>query len=591
MKYRLYENATNDTSNIIKEILNNRGISDYKTYLNLTNDVEIHYSNLDNIELAVDTFSNHFSNKNIIGVLVDCDVDGYTSASIMYKYIKLMDANYPLKYILHTKSKAHGLSDDVIIDNDIKLLIIPDAASNDVEQCKALKSNGVDIIILDHHEIEKENPYAIVVNNMKSDKYYNKNLSGVGIVYKFLQALDDYYWNEYADEFIDLVALGNIGDMMDIRSFETKYLINKGLSNIKNKCFNAFIKAQEYSINGKINIHNIQWYIVPVLNALIRIGSYEERELLFRAFVEQDEFFEYKTRATKDKPSEVIKESIYERAARLCKNAKSRQDNTIEKNISVIMDKIENECDQNDKIIIVDGTDIVDNGLIGVMAMKIADIYNKPCILINKCIENNEIKYSGSARNTNNSPIVSLKDIINTTHLFELAQGHNNAFGIKLKIDKVNKVKEKLNELLKDVVYENTYIVDFILSQDEVTAYLINEISKLNNIIGQGIDECRIAVENLVINKKDIQLLGKESNTITFVKNNIKYIQFKCRQGNLLFDWINDTWDENNTVEINLVGKPNVNEYGSIKMPQIMIDDFNIIRFIKSYNEDEDSIW
>jgi len=587
----LYENATNDTSNIIKEILNNRGISDYKTYLNLTDDVEIHYSNLEEIKSAVDVFSIHFDNKNIIGILVDCDVDGYTSASIMYKYIKLMDADYPVKYILHSKPKAHGLSEDVIIDDDIKLLIIPDAASNDVEQCKELKNKGIDIIILDHHEIEKENPYAIVVNNMKSDKYYNKNLSGVGIVYKFLQALDDYYWNEYADKFIDLVALGNIGDMMDIRSFETKYLINKGLSNIKNKCFNAFIKAQEYSMNGKINIHNIQWYIVPVLNALIRIGSYEERELLFKAFIEQDEFFEYKTRATKDKPSEVIKESIYERSARLCKNAKSRQDNAREKTTTIIMDKIEKECNKKDKIIIVDGTDVVDDGLIGVTAMKIADLYNKPCILLNKRIENNKIIYSGSARNTNNSPITSLKDIINTTKLFDLAQGHNNAFGIKLEITKVNDVKEKLNELLKDVIYENTYVVDFVLNQDEITTYLINEINKLESIIGQGIDECRVAIENLIINKEDIQLLGKESNTITFVKNDIKYIQFKCRQGNLLFDWINDTWDENDAVEINLVGKPSVNEYGGIKMPQIMIDDFNIIRFIKSYNEDEDSIW
>jgi len=587
----LYENATNDTSNIIKEILNNRGISDYKTYLNLTDNVEIHYSNLEEIKSAVDVFSIHFDNKNIIGILVDCDVDGYTSASIMYKYIKLMDADYPVKYILHSKPKAHGLSEDVIIDDDIKLLIIPDAASNDVEQCKELKNKGIDIIILDHHEIEKENPYAIVVNNMKSDKYYNKNLSGVGIVYKFLQALDDYYWNEYADKFIDLVALGNIGDMMDIRSFETKYLINKGLSNIKNKCFNAFIKAQEYSMNGKINIHNIQWYIVPVLNALIRIGSYEERELLFKAFIEQDEFFEYKTRATKDKPSEVIKESIYERSARLCKNAKSRQDNAREKTTTIIMDKIEKECNKKDKIIIVDGTDVVDDGLIGVTAMKIADLYNKPCILLNKRIENNKIIYSGSARNTNNSPITSLKDIINTTKLFDLAQGHNNAFGIKLEITKVNDVKEKLNELLKDVIYENTYVVDFVLNQDEITTYLINEINKLESIIGQGIDECRVAIENLIINKEDIQLLGKESNTITFVKNDIKYIQFKCRQGNLLFDWINDTWDENDAVEINLVGKPSVNEYGGIKMPQIMIDDFNIIRFIKSYNEDEDSIW
>ena len=77
---------------------------------------------------------------------------------------------------------------------------------------------------------------------------------------------------------------------MDMRSFETRYITNLGLLNITNKCFQAFIKAQDYSMNGKVNIHNIQWYVTPVINACIRIGSSDEKELLFRAFIEKDEF-------------------------------------------------------------------------------------------------------------------------------------------------------------------------------------------------------------------------------------------------------------------------------------------------------------
>ena len=125
-----------------------------------------------------------------------------------------------------------------------------------------------------------------------SDNYFNKDFCGAGVVYKFLQALDTETWNEFADDYLDLCALANISDVKDMRSFETRYITNLGLLNITNKCIQALIKAQDYSINGKVNIHNIQWYITPILNGMIRIGSSDEKELLFRAFIEKDEFFE-----------------------------------------------------------------------------------------------------------------------------------------------------------------------------------------------------------------------------------------------------------------------------------------------------------
>lgn len=294
MKYRLYENGTNDTSNVVMEALKNRGVCDCNEYLNLTDKVVLPYSYLNNMDEAVDLFINHFERKSKIGVLVDEDVDGFCSASEMYLYIKRLDSDYPVNYIMHQRAKAHGLSDDIELPDDIELLIIPDAGTNDVEQCKKLNENGIDILILDHHESEKDNPFALIVNNQMSERYDNKSLCGAGVVYKFLKALDDRLWNEYADDFLDLFALGNISDVMDMRSYETRYLTDLGLKNIQNKFLKALIKAQEYSMNDIVNIHNIQWYITPVINAIIRIGSIEEKELVFRAFIEEDEFFEYK---------------------------------------------------------------------------------------------------------------------------------------------------------------------------------------------------------------------------------------------------------------------------------------------------------
>ena len=188
MNYRLYEKESN-TGNIINDVLINRGINNPETYLNLNESVIIPYQNSDNMNKAVELFMKHFNNKDKIEILVDSDPDGFCSAAMMYSYIKKMNADYPVNYILHARAKAHGLDDDIVISDDTTLLIIPDAGTNDTEQCKELSERGIDILILDHHESEEENPYALIVNNQMSDNYFNKDFCGAGVVYKFLQAL------------------------------------------------------------------------------------------------------------------------------------------------------------------------------------------------------------------------------------------------------------------------------------------------------------------------------------------------------------------------------------------------------------------
>lgn len=569
-------------------MLKNREIKDWNTYLNLDESVVIPYQKLDNIENAVDLFMKHFNEKSKIGILVDEDPDGFCSASMMYLYIKRMDENYPVEYILHTRAKAHGLSDDVTIPSDVKLLIIPDAGTNDVEQCKALLEGGVDILILDHHEKEEDNTYALIVNNQMSDNYENKSLCGAGVVYRFLQALDEENWNEFAGEYLDLCALANISDVMDMRSFETRYFTDLGLLNINNKCLQALIDAQNYSMNGKINIHNIQWYVTPILNGMIRVGSQEEKELLFRAFIEQEEFFEYKKRATKDKPAEIIQESIYDRAARLCKNAKNRQDKLKEKSVEQIA-KIAQSTPFDDKVVMIDTSDILDNGLTGVVAIKIAEMCNKPCILLNKFLDKKtgKIIYGGSARNVNHSPIDSFKDIVNSTNVFNFGKGHANAFGINLELNKVDEAMNAMNNILKDVKYDSTYKVDFILDVENMSIKLITDLSRFEDIVCQGIEDPMLAVENISLTKDCFEIFGKNEDTISFMIDEIKYIQFRCKEGNPLYDWIQNAWDENDSITFNIVGKPSINEYNGVRTPQVIIEDIAVISE-SSVSEDED---
>lgn len=602
MKYRLYDNEI-QSDNVLEKILWNRGIKDYKKYLSLDESVEISYNRLINIKNAVEVFLKHYENKDMISILVDCDVDGYTSAAALYLYIKRLDNDYPVNYIMHKDAKAHGLSQDVVVPEGTKLLIIPDAGTNDYQQCVSLLNDNVvaDIIILDHHQAElngcknNELDNVTIVNNQMSDDYPNKDISGVGIVYKFLQALDEATWNEYADDYLDLVAFGNISDVMNMTSFETRYLTNKGLNNINNKFFKALIAAQEFSMKGKVNIHNVQFYNTPICNGCIRVGSDEERELMFRAFIEQDEFFEYKKRATKDKPAEVIQESIYDRAARLAKNAKSRQDKVRDKGVNEISKLIKNTYNNKNKVIMVDVSDVLENkGLTGVLAIKIAEMFNKPCILLKKFInEDGKIVYGGSARNIDNSPIESFKDIVNETGVFDMAQGHANAFGQVLQLDKVDEANERFNELLKDIEYDATYIVDYILDCYELDPLLPIEMAKFDDIVAQGVSEPLVAIENISITRDDINLIGKTSNTLKFtLPNGVEFVQFFCKDGITLYDWVNETWDTNDSITINVVGQPGVNEYMGTRTPQIVIKDVEIIsKTSEEHLDEDDDIW
>lgn len=602
LRYKLFNNKEDYNIDdiidfgVVEYALKNRGISDVKKYMKLKEeDCICHYSNLDNIKDAVEMFNRNIENKSPTVIIVDPDVDGYTSASMIYSIIKKIDKDYPVSYIIHSLAKAHGLTEDIVIPDETKFLIIPDAGTNDTLRCKELKEKGIDILILDHHQRDEsidENIYACIVNNQLSEKYWNKDFCGAGVVYKFLQALDDENWTEYADEYLDLVALANISDNMDIRSLETKYYIDLGLKHIRNECFKGFIKAQEYRMKNHVNIHNVQWYISPLINGLIRVDTLENKTLMFKAFIGEYEEFVYKKRATKSKPSVEIIESIYERVPRLCSNAKSRQDRKKEKGIEEISELL-NDMSTDDKIIIKDVTENIDRSLCGLVAIKIADMYNKPCILLKKYYDKKlgrEV-YGGSARNINYSPIENLREVISDSNEFIFATGHDNAFGVQLETDKLEEAISKLNDMLKDVEYDSTYKVDFIIDDSILEPSLINTLSTFSDYTGTKIDEMLIAIENITLNKDEFSILGNKEDVIKFTINDVDFIQYQCHEGNGLYDFLNDAWGDNDSVTFTIVGQPNMSEYKGVITPQINIKDLNIIETNLSSSIDDEFDW
>ena len=565
----------NDIDNPKQTILLNRGIENWKQYLNLNEDCTHDFNLLDNIDKAVSCFINHIEKKSRIHIIVDSDVDGYTSASMVYRYIKHLGEDINVTYSLHTK-KQHGISEDVEIPDDCELLIVPDAGSNDIEQCKELTGKGIDVIILDHHICDKQNDFAIVVNNQMCN-YPNKNFCGAGIVYKFIKAVDEELWEDYADKMLDIVALGNISDVMDMRECETRYYVDLGLTKIRSKLFKALIEKQSYSMNGVVNITSVQFYVTPILNAMIRVGSAEDKDLLFRAFIETDEVFKYKKRGE----TEESDEDIYTRAARLCYNAKNRQGKDVQKGVDAIDEVIKEKEIYKDKVMFINVSDILGETLTGLVAIKIAEKYNKPCLLLRrqKAREDGSLYYGGSCRNFDNSPIESLKDFLDSTGTFEFVQGHDNAAGISIPRENVAKSIEMCNERLSDIDFQKCFNVDFDINASDLSVGFIKAIDEMKDIFGQGIKEPLVHIKNIPIWSDNFFVMGKNSNSwkvindegYAFVKFNVDVDKDEVLQ---IYNSNLDREEEYSLGSIDVVGTVSINNYNNILTPQIIIKDY-----------------
>lgn len=578
MKYKLIEGSLNDEHNVEATILKNRGIKNINRFLAPGESDTYSYSMLDNIDEAVKCAEKHIQNKDWIHILIDCDVDGYTAGSMVYRAFKKIDPNLNITYSLHTK-KQHGLSKDITIPDDCKLLIIPDAGSNDVEQCRELKDKGMDIIILDHHICDVENDYAIVVNNQMC-RYPNKNFCGAGIVYKFLEALDEELWEDTASGMLDMCALANISDVMDMREPETRYYVLRGLTKIRSKLFKALIDKQSYSMNGIVNITSVQFYITPVLNAMIRIGDQDEKDLLFRAFIETDEVFKYKKRGE----TEEVDESIYDRAARLCSNAKARQTKEVSKEVAEVERLIYDKCLNENKAIFANVTGILGETLTGLVAIKIAEKYNLPTLLLRRQAprENGELFYGGSCRNFDNSPINSLKEELLNTGLFEFVQGHDNAAGFSIARDNVQAAISCINNKWKDIDFQAIWQVDFDKNAEDIDVAFIKAIDDMKDMFGQGVKEPLVHISHIPVYKESTMIMGKNSNTWkTIFNDELAFVMFSVDRDKDQI--IQEYENEEETFDsllgyMDVVGKATLNNYKGILTPQIIVKDYEFTK-------------
>ena len=530
----------------------------------------------DKVKHALQLMHDGILDEKEIYVLVDCDADGFTSAAIIINYIcKIFpDCQERIHYILHI-GKQHGLEDTINEFPDNSLVILPDSSTNDKEQMRQLLDRGCSIVCMDHHEADsylEDEDNLVIINNQLCD-YPNKDMSAAGVVWQICRAWDEIAGTFYADDFIDLAALGCLSDMMDYRSIETKAIISLGLKNIKNPFFYYMAEKNEFSINkmGGINYMSIAFYVTPFINAMVRSGTPEEKDLIFKSFLQMYAFEKIESGKRGHKGELVPR---VEEAVRICTNVKARQTKLQDSTMSLLERRIKEKSLLDNAIILLQcEPGEVEKNLAGLVANKIQAKYQHPTLVLirSRTPEDKEVFYRGSARNYSMSENQEMRQLCLNTGLVEYAQGHEGAFGVSIAESDIDAFVEKTNELYADIPQEPVYWVDFIWTRNEVDGNIVLDIANAKDYWGQNIAEPFICVRDIDLKKCNIQGLSMDKHPTIKIRLDcgVDIMKFKSSQEEL------DKFTKPNMV-LTVICRAAKNEWMGNTTPQLIVEDYNL---------------
>lgn len=559
----------------VEQVLVNRGIpyDQINHYLNTTDNDILDPRLIPNLDEGAKMLIKHISQNDKVLIQVDSDCDGYTSAALLMNYLYCLFpsfVNNNISYRVHM-GKQHGIIPDTIPE-DVKLVIAPDSSSNDYEAHEYLNLSGVDVLVIDHHEADHISEYACIINNQLCD-YPTKSLSGVAMVWKFCCYIDMLLKTDHAQKFLDLVALGLVADMMDVRDFETRRLIDKGLQQIRNPYFRGAIDKDQFHFTNEITPIGVAFYIAPLINATTRVGTQEEKLMLFESMLD---FRGYELVPSTKRGCKGQAETRVEQACRNCTNIKSRQtkirDNSLEKIEQIIV----NQNLLSNKILIVQLDDLItDRNLTGLIANQLMSEYQRPVLILNK-IENEDgtITWEGSGRGYDKSRLKDFRGFLENNKYVMYAEGHANAFGIGIKDEDISAFITSTNSALDGFDFTPIYNVDFIYKSDELTPDEVIDIAGMKSLWGQGVEEAEIAVEGIKVHKDNIRILSPDKNPTLkiMLPNGINFMKFRSSE-----EEYNKLYSELGYVTINIVGECERNIWNNKISPQVMIKDYEIV--------------
>lgn len=569
MKYRLIGQDEASLANIFR----NRGLKS-TDILGVTEKALHNPFLMKNMEKAVDKVKEHLDKESLIVIQQDPDADGYTSTALFYQYIKRVAPDASLVVLIH-EGKAHGIDlksvmnlieDETVMANYNSVLVVsPDASSNEHDVHKKLFDLGIDVVILDHHEAESYSPYAVMVNPSLDD-YPNKNISGVGVTQKFAKGFDIKYGYDYAEDYYDLVAVGMIADMIEITTPETIFMVQKGMSNVNNEFLKALYQKQAYSMKGAVTPTGISFYISPMINAVTRTATLEEKLMVCKALCNQTKV---EVPSTKRGKKEGDTEDMHEQTVRIMANIKSRQGREVDKAINIVESIIEEQELDKNQLIVIDAQHQFSKDFNGLIANKIMAEKQKPVLLGNST---NGI-LGGSGRTYDKSDLPDLRGFLNESGIVNFAEGHAAAHGFGVNVDRVPELVNYANEKLAGLDFTPNYRVDFTMQYSKIDLAFLEQLTQLSPYWARGIEEPFFLIKDVPVSCKEVEISGDfDSNTLKITKSGFTAMKFRLPDDKV------QAFVDNEQVVMDLIGRVSINEYRGKKSLTIFMEDFEVKR-------------
>ena len=531
---------------LLATILANRGITEEKQIEKFLNPKRSDFYDpygMPDMKIAVERIIKAIENKEKTIIYGDYDVDGITSVTVLKSFLEERGLEVA-EYIPNRLDEGYGLNQvavENIANQGYTLMITVDCGISAIEEIKQANELGIETIITDHHEPGNELPKAIAVVDAKRKDctYQFRNLAGVGVVFKLIQAigiamnLDE---KEYL-KYLDIVCIGTISDIVPLVD-ENRVIVKLGLKLVeqtRNLGLKAILKASGYA---KIDSSTISFGVAPRINACGRMGHQEEALKLFLS-------------------KEI--EEVNELTQKLNEYNRLRQET--EKNIytDAIM-QIERDGLANRNTIVVMGENW-HHGVIVIVSSKITEMYFKPSILL--CEEGDHGKGSGRS-----IPGFDLHEALTECNdLIDKFGGHSMAVGINVKKDKFEEFKEKLEEIAKSKNIEEIVPIlkiDSLISLDEINKDMVDSLKELEPF-GEDNKMPLFAFKNLKIDSIRALSEGKHLKlTLKDNKNIVNAIGFNL--GELSNEYrIGD--------KVDVVGNLEINSFNGVDNIQINIKD------------------
>ena len=482
------------------------------------------------------------NNENIC-IFGDYDVDGASATSLLVRYFIYI--KHPHFYYIPDRVKdGYGASKKIfqkLILQKPKLIIMVDCGSTSNEAIDFLNQNNIKSIIIDHHEINKPFPKSNLIINPKKDNGYEEfdYFCATTLSYFFLDLLIKKTNSDFKlENFLIYVLLATVCDVMPLRKMN-KLIASHVIKNFKIKDNYAFKSIfNELNINKKITIDDLGYTIGPIINSGGRLGySSYGTELL-----------------TSDNTLVIKKRSID--LIKLNNKRKKLEQNSL---AEIDFDKIKKE---NNNIIVYFDPNI-NEGLIGIIAARLKDYFNKPSIVIT--YSNNVLK--GSARSTPNYNLGKLMKVLLDKKIIEKGGGHNMAAGFIIKKKNIKVLdqfvqKDFSNKISNSEIF---YKYDIELSASAINNNFINEINKLgpfgnyNHLPTFIIRNVKI-MRPIILNQKHISCIikpnvGPSIKSICFNSVNTQigeYLLSYKKKINIITVMSENIWNNKKTVQLNI---------------------------------------